>query len=250
MVIETREDGVRVPRDPVTKLFYTTYMALRTTFPILRHARARWAMAFAKEPLDRKYGMGRGLTLERYYIENFIETHKADIRGHVLEFQTDLYTTRYSAPGAVEKLDILHLDDSNPRATIIADLTVPNDIPDEHFDFIMCTCTLNAVSELKDFMDGMKRILKPGGAIHLTVPGVLMVNYECGDKWHFTLSSLRETIGHAFSEDEFSVASYGNSLVAAAAMRGLALGDIPESALQPNDEQFPVMMCSRIVKAA
>ena len=46
-------------------------------------------------PISSKFGMDRGLPIDRYYIEAFLEAHAGDIRGRVLELGDDDYTRRY-----------------------------------------------------------------------------------------------------------------------------------------------------------
>jgi len=43
-------------------------------------------------PINRHWGWERGQPIDRYYVEAFLETHVADIRGHVLEIGADTYT--------------------------------------------------------------------------------------------------------------------------------------------------------------
>ena len=46
-------------------------------------------------PLSREFGYDRGLPIDRYYIERFLATHIADIHGHVLEVEDDIYTRQF-----------------------------------------------------------------------------------------------------------------------------------------------------------
>jgi hypothetical protein len=61
-------------------------------------------------------------------IERFLAAHAGDIRGRVLEVGEDLYSRRFGAD-RIGTQDILHVDDSNPRATIIGDLGSPGFFP-------------------------------------------------------------------------------------------------------------------------
>ena len=40
-------------------------------------------------PISRLWGSDRGLPIDRYYLERFLERHAGDVRGHVLEFYDD-----------------------------------------------------------------------------------------------------------------------------------------------------------------
>src|SRR3954470_5460427 len=72
-------------------------------------------------PVSDIYGLDRGNPIDRYYGEDFLDRHAPDVRGRVLEINDDRYTQRYGN-GKVTKADILHPDDTNPQATVIADL--------------------------------------------------------------------------------------------------------------------------------
>src|SRR5437899_509095 len=89
---------------------------------------SRGRLAVGVKPLSYLWGADRGRPIHRYYLDQFLQKYAADIRGHCLEFQDPAYVPCFGG-AAVTKLDILHLDHSNPRATLIADLTKPNDIP-------------------------------------------------------------------------------------------------------------------------
>jgi hypothetical protein len=53
-------------------------------------------------------GFDRGLPIDRYYIERFLQTHSADIRRHVLEVGDNAYTRRFGG-NRVTKSDVINL---------------------------------------------------------------------------------------------------------------------------------------------
>jgi SAM-dependent methyltransferase len=175
--------------------------------------------------------------------------YKGDIRGHCLEFQEDTYTSAFGQQN-VTKLDLLHHDDSNPKATIVADLTAPNSIPDNTFDCIVCTMVLNMIFDLPAAIRDLHRILKPGGVLLATAPHLAMYNPDAHGLWRFTPEGFSLSLSTVFGDDNLSVISYGNSLCAAAEMRGVVSEELPESLLNRKDEYFPVTICARAVKAS
>src|SRR5690606_11879416 len=46
-------------------------------------------------PVSERFGYDRGQPVDRYYIENFLEHHRADVRGRVLEIGDASYTRRF-----------------------------------------------------------------------------------------------------------------------------------------------------------
>ena len=64
-------------------------------------------------------------------------------------------------------------------------------------DFVLCTETLEHVSESKSFLAEAARCLAPGGRILITVPFAARWHYIPYDYWRFTPSSLRNLLMEA-----------------------------------------------------
>lgn len=209
--------------------------------------RARLRLAMGREPLSVFWGHDRGLPICRYYTEQFLQEHAADIRGHCLEFGADWYTMRFGGR-AVTRRDILHLDDSNPVATIIADLTKPNDIPGTSFDCIICTFVLHVILDLDRAIAELYRILKPRGVLLVAVPHISMCDPQYHELWRFTPEGLSLLLGKSFAAEDVTVREYGNSLTAAGQIRGLVPDEFTRAELEYHDKRFAVTACARAVK--
>lgn len=221
---------------------------LRQLLAPVRTTNARIRSAVSLEPLSYLWGFDRGLPLHRYYLELFLEEFASDIRGHCLEFQAPSYAFRFGG-SAIHKLDILHIDDSNPAVTMVADLTKPNDIPTDLFDCIVCTHVLHAILELDKVIAELRRILKPGGVLLATVPHVSMCDPGFHEIWRFTLEGLSLLMAKAFGTGNITLRAYGNSLTAAGEIRGLVAGEFSAAALEYHDPRFAVEVCARAYKA-
>jgi SAM-dependent methyltransferase len=208
-------------------------------------ARARLTMGI--EPLSYVWGSDRGLSIYRYYLEQFLREFAGDIRGHCLEFQNPGYTPRFGGT-AVEKLDILHVDDSNPLATIVADLTKPNNIRSDRFDCIICTHVLHIIFELDKAVSELYRILRPGGVLLVAVPQVSMCDPGFHEIWRFTPEGLAFVLSKVFGEKNVLVRAYGNSLTAAGEIRGLVASEFSKPTLDYHDPRFAVEVCARACK--
>ena len=46
-------------------------------------------------PIDSGFGLGRGKPVDRHYIEDLLQRHAEDTRGHVLEVSEDTYTLQF-----------------------------------------------------------------------------------------------------------------------------------------------------------
>jgi SAM-dependent methyltransferase len=206
-------------------------------------------MGIGVHPLSYLWGFDRGLPIHRYYLEQFMQECVQDIRGHCLEFQDPGYTRRLGG-SAVEKSDVLHIDASNPLATIVRDLTQPNDLPSDRFDCIICTHVLHIISEIDKAVSELHRILKPGGVLLVGVPHVSMCDPGFHELWRFTAEGLALVLRKAFGASSLTVRAYGNSLTAAGEIRGLAAHEFSHATLNYHDPRFAVEVCARARKAS
>jgi len=200
------------------------------------------------EPFGRHFGEDRGRALDRHYVESFLGSHAADIKGHVLEVGDDVYTRRFGAD-RVSTSDILHVTAGNPRATIVADLSDAAHIPDASFDTLIVTQTLHLIYDPKAAVRTMHRILRPGGVLLLTVPGITQVPHGTVWAhlwfWAFTPLSINRMLSEAFGGDAVAVEHFGNVLSASAMLYGLSADDLAPDELDVSDPDYPVIIGAR-----
>ncbi|HZY58180.1 MAG TPA: methyltransferase domain-containing protein [Candidatus Binataceae bacterium] len=208
---------------------------------------ARWRMANGVEPLSYEWGGDRGNALFAVYVGEFLTEFREDIRGHCLEFNNDAYTSAFGG-SQVEKLDILHQDNSNPQATIWGDLTRENNLPSDTFDCIICTHVLHLIFEVWKAVPEIYRMLKPGGVLLVAVPQVSMCDPSWGECYRYTEEGLRRMLGLAFREGDVLVKAYGNSLISAGQIRGLTAEEFTPEEMNYHDPRFGVEVCARAVK--
>ena len=203
-------------------------------------------------PIDSGFGLGRGKPVDRHYIEHFLQRHAGDIRGRVLEVAEDAYTLRFGG-ARVTASDILHADDSNPRATLTGDLAAANDLPSASFDCFICTQTLTYIYDVKRAVATIHRILKPGGVLLATVPGISQMSpYDrdrWGEYWRFTEQSLGRLLGESFGSENVAVEAYGNVLASTAFLQGMCAGDLSKDELDHRDQRYQMLVAGRAVKA-
>jgi glycosyltransferase involved in cell wall biosynthesis len=201
-------------------------------------------------PISLNFGFDRGTPIDRYYVEQFLNARAHDIKGHVLEVGDDTYSRRYGA-AAVSKQDVLHVDPRNANATIVGDLSAPDVLPDDAFDCIVLTQTLQLIFELKDAVMRLHAALKPGGVLLLTVPGISQIDRQewanawC---WAFTARSVRRLFEATFAPDALEIESHGNVFAAVAYLSGAALEDIDTAKLQVQDPAYPLILTLRAQK--
>ena len=202
-------------------------------------------------PISRNFGYDRGTPVDRYYIEKFIGQYAADIQGHVLEIGDNTYTRKFGDE-RVTKSDVLHVEEGNPKATIVADLTSADHIPSDTFDCVILTQTLHLIYDVKPAVKTLCRILKPGGVVLATVPGISQIaedqwgDYQC---WCFTTLSIRRLFEEMFSTGAVEVKAHGNVLTAVAFLHGLAVEELIQEELEYHDPAYEVLIAARAVKS-
>lgn len=211
--------------------------------------RPPWLGAFRRtEPLSGDWGFDRGTPVDRYFIESFLAEHRSDIRGHVLEVQSSLYTDRFGA--GVERRSILDIDPSSRDATIHADLASADAIASEQFDCFILTQTLQFIFDVRAALRHAHRMLRPGGALLATVPSMSRIDKDLAtvDYWRFTAPACNRLFGELFSPDRLTIRTYGNVLAGSAFWKGLATEDVSTRELDLRDERFPVLIAIRGIK--
>jgi SAM-dependent methyltransferase len=200
------------------------------------------------QPLSHSGGRDRGTPINRYYLQHFFQEVKADIAGHCLEFGTDWYASLYGK-NSVTKLDDINKEEGNENATIVADLTQPNDIPSDIFDCIICTYVLHMIFEVEKAVADMYRILKPGGVLLVAVPNISRSWPEYHELWRITPEGLHLLLARVFGPRNVTVWTYGNSLTAAGVIRGLAAEEFTKAELDGHhDVDFAVGVFARASK--
>jgi SAM-dependent methyltransferase len=199
-------------------------------------------------PISNNWGWDRGQPVDKYYIENFLSEHALDVKGHVLTFADDSYARRFGGE-RVCRCDVLNLT-ADPRATIIADLTNAGHLPSNTFDCVICTQVLLLIYDVRAAIQTLYRILKPGGVLLVTIPGVgsRWASEEAGDYWRFTSMSARRLFEENFSPKDVEVRSRGNVLAAIAFLHGLASEELYKSELDYYDRNFELVIMVRAVK--
>ena len=204
------------------------------------------------EPISRTFGFERGKPVDRWYIERFLAAHAADVRGHVLEVAETTYTEWYGGDD-VRRSDVLHAAPGNPAATIVGDLTTGEGIPVAAFDCFLMTQTLPFIYDVHNAVRGAHRLLRPGGVVLATVPGMSQVSREdqrdWGDWWRFTSQGARRLFADVFGEDAVEVTAHGNVLAACAFLYGLAAEDLTESQLAHRDPEYELLTTIRAAKS-
>jgi SAM-dependent methyltransferase len=205
-------------------------------------------------PVSPVFGLDRGRTVDRHYIERFLTANAADVHDRVLEMMDDTYTRKFGGE-RVTRRDVLHSVPGNPDATIVGDLTRDDGFPSDAFDCIICTQTLQFIYEPRLALRQLRRMLKPGGVLLLTAHGTSRIGRregvdDWGEYWRFTAQSLQRLFGETFVDDDVHIEVYGNVLAAIATLHGLAATELSGPELDYHDPNYEVLLAVRATKAA
>jgi glycosyltransferase involved in cell wall biosynthesis len=204
------------------------------------------------DPVSQFFGFDRGQPVDRFYIEQFLDAHRADIRARVLEIGDAAYTHRFGGE-RVTQSDVLHARPGNPEATIVGDLCTGEGIPDAGFDCIILTQVLPFVWDVPAALTTVHRALRPGGVLLATVPGISQISRHdaerWGDFWRFTSQSMRRLLEQVFEPRNIRLDIFGNALSATAFLQGLAAHELRPRELTDRHPDYEVIIAARCVRA-
>ncbi|HEY2466587.1 MAG TPA: methyltransferase domain-containing protein [Terracidiphilus sp.] len=213
-----------------------------------------WNVLRRLRPYRPEFGRRRGACIDRLYIEEFLNSHKDCIRGRVAEFESDDYTRKFGE-GRIEASEILDVNEQNTRRTLTLDLMQPATVPEASFDCVICTQTLLFIRDYRTALESLWKMLKPGGILLATVPGICPVvrgNLIAGageDYWRFTSSSARRIFAEVFADGNVAVHTYGNVLSAVAFLHGLVQAELSREELEFHDPPYELIIGIAATKA-
>jgi SAM-dependent methyltransferase len=202
------------------------------------------------EPISLDFGWDRGTPIDRCYVEAFLDRHREDIRGRVLEIGDDAYSRRFGGD-RIDIQDVLHVHAGNPAATLVGDISRPGVLPVDTFDCIVLTQTLHLVYDMRSAVQQVHAALRAGGVLLLTVPGISQLDRgEWGAQWFWALTpaAVQRLVGDIFGQELVAVASPGNVFAATTFLQGLAVQEVDVRRLLPRDPAYPVVVTARAQK--
>lgn len=185
-------------------------------------------------PFCAKWGTSRGGAIDRYYIDAFVEAELRDTSGRYLECGEARYRNLLKSH-QIDTYDVIDIRESTPGLTIQADLHDLSHISAETFDIIICTQVLPYVVSPKICLEELRRVLRTGGLLLLSVPFIDKDDAVMGDRWRFTQRTVTELL-EPFRE--CVVQGRGNLLSSVAYLQGLGLADMDPDDLNKTDSTF------------
>jgi glycosyltransferase involved in cell wall biosynthesis/SAM-dependent methyltransferase len=194
-----------------------------------------------RAPIGRARGAERGTTIDRHYVREFLARHADDLQGDVLELGAhDLF--RDARAHGVTGHTTLPLDDTT-RFRL-------SQLPEGRFDCVVASHVLDRVYDVRPFVKALHRVLKPGGVLLATLPGVGNVGPDTvhDSYWSFTPLAAQTLFEETFPSLKLAVEPCGNVLVATASLHGLAAEELRARELEYRDATYAVVVGVRAVK--
>ncbi|WP_052667095.1 methyltransferase domain-containing protein [Nitriliruptor alkaliphilus] len=207
-----------------------------------------WGNLRRPEPISRSFGFDRGTPVDRYYLRRFLLAESDAIRDVAGEISEPRYVREFGGD-RVTRVEVIDIDASNPRSTIVADLAQAGSLPAAHFDCLVIVQTLQYVDPLVDALRTCVDALAPGGTLLLALPGISAhdahVPFE-NDYWRFQPAGVDALLQRVAPQARSIVRGYGNLVAAVAALHGLAAEELSQAELTHHDPGFPVLVCARV----
>ena len=144
------------------------------------------------------------------------------------------------------------IDNSNPQATIIGDLTSPGSLPENEYDCFICTQTLNVIYDFRQAIQTSYKLLSDKGIFLGTVPGISQISsYDMqrwGDYWRFTDLSIRRSFEEVFGKGNVETEVFGNYRTCSAFLDGISLEELPCRLLGEKDYDYQLIIGIKAVK--
>lgn len=225
------------------------------TWPLVRHLRS---LQFRRlQPFNK--GADNGLSVIRYYWADFLDQHRADVRGLALEVGGTGTIREYGGDQLV-RADALDLSAHSPDVRVVADLSRADHVQSDGYDCILIQFSTAVIYDIEAALYHSVRLLKPGG--------VLLINFWCVDfylhrgldmgtgeplymvHWATPIQVQNWLRGLALNEDDFSLTIYGNLLTRMAFLMNAPAHEFTQAELNHYDPGQPLLICTRIMKPA
>jgi SAM-dependent methyltransferase len=198
----------------------------------------RWGNLRRLHPYAPRPG-DRGTAIARWYHLQFLEKHRADVRGRVLEIGDPRYTARFGHE--VRSVDILDIRTDNERATLVGDLSDPGWIPEAAFDCVLAPGTLQYVRDPIVGLASLWNAVAPGGNLLVGFPGIHRGDEHRvtpSERWRFQRPGIETWLELAKVDGEIEIVGYGNVLACVAALMHISAEEMDPAELAHQDPNF------------
>lgn len=210
----------------------------------------RWGNLKRLQPYAPRPG-DRGTSIGRWYHLQFLDAHRADVRGRILEVGDPRYTERFGHD--VERVDILDIRTDNDRATLVGDLSDPGWIPEGVFDCVIAPGTLQYVEDPITGLASLWKAVAPGGNLLVNLPAIHKGDEHRvvpSDRWRLQRPGIVTWLEMAKVDGDFEIAGYGNVLACVAALMQVSAEEMDPADLAYQDPNYVLEYWVRVHRAA
>ena len=203
------------------------------------------------KPISKVFGFDQGLPIDRYYIEKFLFENKHLIKGVTLEIAESTYTKKFGGK-KVKKALLFNVKKSRSKADIIGNLATGEGIKENLVDCFIMTQTLPFIYDIHSTVKNAVKILRPGGSLLVTVPGITQISrYDMsrwGQYWSFTDLSLRKLFEEVVPSSFINIKTFGNVKSAAYFLYGFAQHELIREELECHDSDYQLIIGAVVQK--
>jgi SAM-dependent methyltransferase len=235
----------------VARRWRSLWLSLRA-LPGLRTRRGRQLRRLW--PFDE--GRERGQPVIRHYWEEFLQQHRADLRGDCLEIGSTQTLRRLGGP-EVRRADALDMAQRD-GVTVVADLSRADGLAGNTYDCFLVPFTMHLIYDIDAALHHAVRLLKPGG--------VLLVNFPCVDYyfpdgldmgtgrplfvfWWFTPIQVENLLRRAgLSAEDYALTVSGNLFARVAHQMNMPVEELTDRERTHRDGGHPLLISARVVR--
>jgi SAM-dependent methyltransferase len=198
-----------------------------------------WGDLKKSVPVCQAFGMSRGTPIDRYYLNQFIEAIRGEIKGNILEIGGTPKDQDFYQIKSDDSYQILNLE-AGPGIDIVGDVHNPSIIEPNSIDSIIIFNVLEHCYAPWIAVQNIYQWLKTGGKCFAMVPNAVRVHRTPVDYWR-PLPDGMKWLFKDFSEQQLYI--YGNPITVTASHQGIATEELSPEELNTFHPDYPVATC-------
>lgn len=190
-------------------------------------------------PICQAFGLTRGTPVDRYYLSQFIQEIKPQIKGQILEVGGTPKDKDFYQVNLGDSYQVMNIE-AGPGVDIVGDVHNSQLVASNSFDSVIIFNVLEHCYAPWIAVENIYKWLKPGGKCFAMVPNGIRVHATPRDYWR-PLPDAMAWIFKGFSQQKLYV--YGNPITVLASYYGIATEELTQEELDQFHPDYPVATC-------